>query len=256
MSSRIQVVRAGRGPLVMLVHGSAADHTTWGIQLAAAPRGRFELLAYDRRTLATSVETHADDLIALAGDAGTPVLAVGSSFGAVVVLDAIRRAPAHFAGAVLIEPPMAPADDVAAVPPEHLATFERLVAEQGGEAAAEFFLRTVLSDATYARLPRAFAARSKAMWQAIRADTEALAAYRPGYAELARVRVPVLLLGGGASAPFYRPTLHALGAALPEARLVILPTAGHLLHAEARTSFGEQLEAFATEIGYLPAAPC
>ena len=262
MAVSLNVVRAGPadGPRLLLIHGSAADHTTWTIQLASSLRERFALIAYDRRGTGGSadadrdgvatVETHADDaadLAAAAAAAPAPVIAVGSSFGAVIALDLARRYPERVAGLVLCEPPMAPSDVVPTTPAGFHARFDALVAEAGGEAAAEFFLRTVLGDTAYERMPRTFQARSKALWRAIRADSHALDAYRPRYAELAGVRTPTLLFGGERSAPYFRPTLDALVAALPAAQLEILPGAGHMLHAEAARTFNARLAAFADE---------
>jgi pimeloyl-ACP methyl ester carboxylesterase len=244
----LETVSAGAGPRVLFVHGSATDHTTWSIQLA--PRSglvdRFTLVAYTRRS-AGSVEEHADDAIALLGDG--PALIVGSSFGAVIALEAIRRGTRAVRGAVLIEPPMAADDATAAAPAVFLAEYDRRAAERGGPAAAEFFLRTVLGDVAYDRIPEAFQERSKARHAEIRADSEALIAYRPRYPELATCTTPVLLLGGDRSAPYFRPTLDALAAALPHARLEIVRGAGHMLHAEAFRRFAELLVAFAAEVG-------
>lgn len=236
----LHVVRAGAGPRLLLVHGSAADHTTWSIQLASAPlRERFTLLAYDRRADAPTIEAHADDAAALLAADPQPALVVGSSFGAVIALDLVRRYPARCAGAILIEPPMGATDDAPAAPQAFLAAYDQRAAEQGGPAAAELFLRTVLGDAAFARMPRAYQERAKHKWREIRADSGALIAYRPRYAELVRVETPVLLLGGERSAAYFRPTLEALQRALPHARLEIVPGAGHMLHAEAHRRFAE-----------------
>src|SRR6185369_16262429 len=101
--------------------------------------------------------------------------------------------------ALLIEPPMAADDEAPAAPAAFLAEYDRRAAEQGGPGAAEFFLRTVLGDAAFERMPRAYQERSKQKWAAIRADSGALIAYRPRYAELAQVHVPTLLVGGDRS---------------------------------------------------------
>ncbi len=247
MSPPLHVVRAGQGPQVLFIHGSAADHTTWSIQLASPLRERFTLVAYDRRTEASTVEEHAADAATLLLD-GSRTLLVGSSFGAVVALDLLRTRPELCAGAVLIEPPMAASDELAAAPSAFLAEFDRRAAEQGGPAAGEFFLRFVLGDAAFDRIPRAFQDRSKQKWAEIRADSAALLAYRPRYPKLAAVEAPVLLVGGDRSASYFRATLDALHAALPHARLEIVAGAGHMLHAEAPRKFGDLLIAFAAEI--------
>ncbi|MBA3501661.1 MAG: alpha/beta hydrolase [Deltaproteobacteria bacterium] len=93
-------------------------------------------------------------------------------------------------------------------------------------------------------MPRAFQERSKSKHAEIRADSAALIAYRPRYAELASVTTPVLLLGAEKSASYFRPTLDALFASLPDARLEVIPGAGHMLHAEAHRRFADSLTAF------------
>jgi pimeloyl-ACP methyl ester carboxylesterase len=98
-----------------------------------------------------------------------------------------------------------------------------------------------------------FQDRAKARWAEARADTVALIAYRPRYGELRDVALPVLLVGGERSNVYFRPTLEALRAALPAARLEIVAGAGHMLHAEAHRRFAELLTAFAAEIGHVPA---
>jgi pimeloyl-ACP methyl ester carboxylesterase len=234
---------------LLLIHGSAADHTTWSIQLASsALRARFELIAYDRRSEATTVEAHADDAAALLAESTAPAMIAGSSFGAVVALDLIRRYPAVAAGAVLIEPPLAPTDDAPPGPAEFLPAYDRVAAEQGGEAAAEMFLRAVLGDAALATMPRRTRERSLSKWREIRSDSAALIAYRPRYTELATVRTPVRLLGGGRSAVHFGPTLTALATALPSARLELVEGAGHMLQAEAHRRFAEILTRFAAEL--------
>lgn len=238
--------------MALLVHGSAADSSTWSIQLASSTlRQHLQLWAYDRRGTGASpawssaeeptVEAHADDAAALARQAGAPVWAVGSSFGAVIALELARRHPALVAGAVLIEPPMAPSDEARVAPAELLRELDELAQHQGGPAAAARFLRTVLGEPAFSRMPRPYRERSMALWPQIRADSVALAAYRPRYAELSAVSAPVLLLGGERSAPYFRATLDALARALPAARLEVVRGAGHMLHAEAHRTFTELL---------------
>ena len=245
--------------MILLIHGSAADHSTWSIQLASSLRERFALWAYDRRGTGGSqaafedatppggaqpwptIEQHADDAAGLARQAPEPVWVVGSSFGSVIALDLLRRYPKLVRGAVLIEPPMAHSDDAPAGPADFIERLDLLAAEAGGEAAAEQFLRAVLGDEAFARMPMTFRRRSMRLWPQIRADSLALAAYRPRYAELAAVRAPVLLLGGERSASYFRPTLEALARALPGARLEVVKGAGHMLHAEAFRTFAELL---------------
>lgn len=239
-------------PVLLLIHGSATDSSTWSIQLASPLREHFALWAYDRRGIGASpaaepdvhltIEQHAADAAELARQAGGKVWMAGSSFGAVVTLEVMRSYPEVLHGAALIEPPLAPGDDHAPPGRAFLAELDAIAAQSGGEAAAERFLRTVLGDAAFERIPRAFRARSLSHWPQIRADSVALSSYAPRYAELGASgagRVPALLLGGERSAPYFRPTLEALARALPAARLETVKGAGHMLHAEAPRRFTE-----------------
>ncbi len=246
MSSGLHVVRAGAGPQILLIHGSAADHRTWSILLASALRARFTLVAYDRRAGVESVDGHVADAAALLGPERTVI--VGSSFGAVIALELVRRCGDRIAGAVLIEPPLNSSENAPAVRAQFLDDFDRRAAEAGGPAAGELFLRTVLGDDAFERMPRVFQTQAMAKFAEIRADSVALFAHRPRYAELAAVRVPVLLLGGERSARWYRHTLDELYRALPGARLEIVPGAGHMLHADAPRRFHALLEEFAAPL--------
>jgi len=253
----LHVVRAGGGAPLVLVHGSAADHTTWSIQLHAGQAGRtgslrarYELVAYDRRAGATRVDDHADDLAALIDDLGAPVVIVGSSFGAVCALELLRRGPDRVRGAVLCEPPLPARDDARTIPDAFLDRFDAIAATEGGEAAGEYFLRQVLGDRPYERMPRLFQARSKAMWRAIRDDCAALGGFRVDYPSLAAITTPVLLLGGERSASYFRPTLDALAAALGAAQLEILAGAGHMMQAEAPRGFAEVITRFCERVGH------
>jgi pimeloyl-ACP methyl ester carboxylesterase len=245
----LPLVRAGAGAPLLLVHGSAADHTTWSIQMhdRSDLAKRFELCAYDRRPGAVSIEQHADDAAAICEELG-PVVAVGSSFGAVVVIDLIRRRPELVRGAVLCEPPLAASDDQPPIPDAFLARFDAIAAAEGGEAAGEYFLRQVLGDVAYMRMPRLFQARSKALWRAIRDDSAALGAYRVRYPSLGAVATPCLLLGGERSAAYFRPTIDALARALGAARVEIVPGAGHMMQAEAHRGFADAVIRFCAEV--------
>ena len=146
---------------------------------------------------------------------------------------------------------MAPTDDCRARATRAPRRVRSPRAEQGDEAAAELFLRAVLGDVAYERMARSFQDRSKAKAAQIRADSAALIAYRPRYAELrAFVR---RCSSSAASGPrrTFAPTLDALFAALPDARLEMLAGAGHMMHAEAQKRFADVVVAFARDTGML-----
>ena len=237
--------RFGAGPPLVFVHGSAADHTTWSMQLALPLRQRFTLITVDRAPDG-SVEEHAGDLAALIEDAGAPALVVGSSFGAVVVLDCARRHPALLRGMVLCEPPLPPSGDAPPIPNCSIAELDACAAEAGGSAAVEMFLRAVLGDETFDQMPRALKVRATAGWPALRADCQALFAYRVRYDQMPAV--PALLLGGDRSPAYFTRSLDFLAARLPHARRVTLVGAGHIMHIQAPQAFLRELLRFADEL--------
>lgn len=234
----MQVDVEGEGTPLLLIHGSAADKTTWSIQRAGL-RSRLRLLIYDRRTGGEpSVQDHAADAAAILREhAPDGAFVCGSSFGGVVALHLLRSSPSLVRGALILEPPLSSTPEAQLFADEFLKRFVQLREAQGGSAAAEYFLRTVLGDATYERIPRPYQERSKSLHEEIWEDCRALGEYRVDYDSLSNVKTKVLLIAGERSAAIYRPTLERLLRSLGNARLEILANAGHMMHAEAHRKF-------------------
>src|SRR5512140_3026327 len=122
-ASDLKAIVEGQGPTVLLVHGTAADLNAWSIQRAAL-RSKLRIIAYDRRGIGQSpgpagvdvveVAEHADDAASLLAMHAPQerVVACGSSSGAVVVLELLRRYPERVRRALLIEPPVPPSDEI------------------------------------------------------------------------------------------------------------------------------------------------
>jgi pimeloyl-ACP methyl ester carboxylesterase len=246
----------GAGPPALFVHGTAADHRTWSIQRLGL-KGDLRMRVYDRRGAGSSalppdrawwsIPEHAEDAATLirAFSPGAPVMAVGSSFGGVVLLELIKRFPDLVHSAVLLEPPLPVTDGAPLVASGFVEAFNETWRRDGGPAAAEFFLRTVLGDRGFERMPLVIRERAVSAHDAIRADCEALVRYRADMGSLPDVKVPVVLMGGERSPPFYRDTLEALRSKLGNASLELLPGAGHMMHAEAYRRFNARLRELA-----------
>jgi pimeloyl-ACP methyl ester carboxylesterase len=253
----LKVVRRGSGAPALLVHGSAADHTTWMAQLARPPAG-LAVIAYDRRGSASApfppgvvptTAQHAEDAAALVRrEAAGPALVVGSSYGGVIALELARRAPELVAGIIVCEPPLPPADTVPGAPAGFGCAFDRLAATAGGEVAAEMFVRAVLGDAGFEALAERVRKAVRSMWRSIRADMIALARTRVAYHELAAVPHPAVLLGGARSPAYYAATLDALERALPRARRAVIPDAGHAMQIENHRAFNQIVADFARQL--------
>ncbi len=260
----LPVLVRGAGIDLLLIHGAAADHTTWSLQLGALA-SRFHVIAYDRRGTDTaplpegitdySVGAHAADAAeVLEHHASAPAIVCGSSFGAVVALELLRTRSELVRGAVLCEPPLG-RGQTPPVPSQFLDALERRRRELGDAAAVELFLQTVLGSDGFARLPRLALRRCVQLADAICADARALASYTPRYAELEGVSTPTLLLAGERSAAFYRPALETLNEVLGRSRLIVLPGAGHMLHVDAHRALHAELIGFATELSEQSRSP-
>ena len=86
--------RSGKGPPLVLVHGTAADHSRWRPVLPALEE-RFTVYAIDRRGRGGSgdsddyaVEREFEDVAAIVDSLGEPVNLLGHSYGGLMALEA------------------------------------------------------------------------------------------------------------------------------------------------------------------------
>ena len=254
-NTTLYVEQAGSGPSVIFVHGMCGDARVWADQVERLS-SRFQCTTYDRRghtrsprTEATeTVQLHADDLAALITRLNlAPTIVVGSSGGARVTLDLIRRLSHLVAGAVMSEPP------VGALAPELFATMI-------GEVAP------AVEDAAQAGNPRAavdafFSAICPGLWAHIDEVTKdryrdnapmlfadlGMPAYQITTDDLAEIHVPTLVIAGTKSHPALHSAAHNLSQALPDARYLELDC-GHVTYAEQPSEFARAVSAFATEV--------
>lgn len=226
--------RTGEGPPLLLVHGTTADHTRWG---GVSPhfQSHFTVLAMDRRGRGGSGDApkydilrEAEDVAAVVETIGEPVSVVAHSYGAVCTLEAalltsrIRRM-------VLYEPPIP--TGLPMYPPSLPDRMQSLIDAGEKESALEIFFREVVGMpehelAEYRRLP---------MWKGrIRlAPTipreltiDRRYTFEPG--KFSDLQLPVRLLLGGDSPPLFQKAVETVGAALPKATVIVLPSQQHI----------------------------
>jgi o-succinylbenzoate---CoA ligase len=222
---------------VLLLHGtlSNAGQLTGLARLLAAP-GDLTIHAVDRRGSGDSrladptpidVRTHVDDLVAILEAVGThPAALVGVSYGGIVALEFAARRPDLALAAVAYEPPYGPLADRRTQ--EAFATVatatERAFATGGSAAAAETFMRGVAGEGSWERLTDRARAFLAAEGGSAYVDSGLRGLDPDG---LARIHVPVTILTGDASEPFYRPIADALAARIPATRRIDLPAMAH-----------------------------
>jgi pimeloyl-ACP methyl ester carboxylesterase len=231
--TKIASWRSGTGPALVLVHGSAMDHGQWDGVVPELAR-YFSVYAMDRRGREASgdgpafaIEREVEDVVAVVSDIDDPVHIIGSSYGALCSLEAVRLTQ-RIASLVLYEPPLLgmPGE----LPLGFLDELERLTAEGRREEATIRVYRTMLG-----RTPEEVEQfRADPNWGnrvasvlSIPREVRAVQEYRfnwNGYRDMDR---PTLLLDGELSPPPLRASTAAVHAILSNSRVAILKGQGH-----------------------------
>jgi pimeloyl-ACP methyl ester carboxylesterase len=215
----------GEGPPLLLVAGGLADAGQF-TALGDALAGQRRVITYDRRgnsrSLApagwttTTVDEQADDAAALLEALAVPAASVyGHSLGAPIALGLAVRRPEIVDTVVLHDPAMM---SVLADPGAVLAVVGPLVEEAlqagGPAAAADAFYRFAVGGALDALEPATYE-RMKADGAVLfGVEFQSLSGWRIDEEALGRTRVPVLVLAGVDSPPFFREAADWLAARL------------------------------------------
>jgi len=248
---------SGSGPSMLFIHGMAGFAGVWADQMSRLGN-TFHCVAYDRRghtrsqggsVTQESVELHADDAAALIRALGlAPVILVGSSGGARIGLDVLRRYPDLVRGAALSEPPVfalspsTAADFMARVKP----AVEKALASAHPPAAVDAFFRIID--------PMFWDSAPKERKEIYRANLPAMLAdlrqplYQVTTADLAKINRPCLMLCGSASEPMFPAITKIIAAAIPNCRLVELAGAGHATYGHRPAEFAAAVREFALSL--------
>jgi len=240
----------GDGPAILFIHGYPLDHTIWSPQLEAldgwrriAPdlRGMGQSDAPD---LGYSMATYASDLAALLDTLGVErVVLCGLSMGGYVAFEFLRRWRARVSGLVLIATRAGPD------------TAEGKRARDAAAAQAREGGAGVMADAMLPKMlapgaPEGLVARVRALMAAtpVPGIVGALGAMRdrPDSTSLlpALAGLPALVIAGGSDQLMPVSEMSAMAAAIPGARLVVAPGAGHLPTLEAPSVVTDALREF------------
>ena len=176
-----------------------------------------------------------DDLLAHLGDGvDDPVVVVGHSYGGHVALAAAVRRPDLVAAVGAFETPLA---WMPWWPPDTSGGVAVRAAESGSTAdAAEAFMRSIVGDDVWGRLPASTRAARLAEGPALLADMADIRTPPPPY-DPAAVAVPVVVGRGSASKGQHRMGTDALLELLPHAELHVVEGAGHGAHANHPDGF-------------------
>lgn len=224
------------GRLVVLVHGTMDRATSFTRLMAKLPD--WTILTYDRRGYAGSsragppagFDQQVEDLCAVLAERARdrPAVAFGHSFGGDVVLAALASPSASscfggFTGAMVWEPPQPwlpwwPDGSVSRGAGSDLDPEDR----------AEWFMRRMVGDRVWERLPGPTRQRRRAEGPTLEAELRSLSASAPF--DPARVKLPVIAGRGGRSRPHQRRGVRELAAALALGELAEIPEADHMAH--------------------------
>ena len=245
MSHGLHVEETGPpdGALVVLVHGTM-DRSAGFARVARRLDDRYRVLRYDRRGYARSrglpgphgCEAHVDDLLHLLD--GRHATIVGHSYGGNVALAASVRAPESVRAVGMYETPL----PWQSWWPGTTAASAAVAADQAGgpEHAAEQFLRRLLGDELWERLPERARLARRAEGHALVAEMIDLQSRAPWQPE--DVTVPVVAGHGTRSQPHHTAGAQWLTEQIEGTELMVIEGASHGAHLSHPRAFAELVE--------------
>jgi pimeloyl-ACP methyl ester carboxylesterase len=239
-SAPVAVRVGGEPPQVVLVHGAMDRAASFGrLARRLAPR---EVVRYDRRGYARSrplgvgsLADHVADLAAMIDEG--PAVVVGHSAGGVVAAGFAATPGSPVLGLVVYEAPMPWCDWW----PRPETGEPRAVS--GPEEEAEAFMRQMVGDRVWQRLPAATRAERRSEGLALRADLAMVRTAGPPVA-FGAITVPVLSITGSESSWWQRRAAEQFAAEVPDGALAVLEGAGHGGHLTHPAALADAIDAF------------
>ena len=227
----IAVWKSGAGRPLLLIHGTAADHSRWAPVLPAFEE-RFTVLAIDRRgrgrsgdAEAYALEREFEDVAAVVAWAREPVDVIGHSYGGMCAVEAALRTDG-IRRLVLYEPPMG----FLKSPPHVVERLEELLDAGQRDELIAYFMREVAGLSP----DQVDLMRSLPAWEArlgaadtIPREERAEREYEFDAHRFRRLGAPTLFLEGGDSPDPFKAAGEAVAAALPDCRVVVMPGQRH-----------------------------
>ncbi|MCL4836945.1 MAG: alpha/beta fold hydrolase [Thermoanaerobaculia bacterium] len=238
----------GEGLPLLFVHGFPLCRRAWAHQVAAFSPG-YRVLAPDLRGLGESalgpgepgIGTYAADLVELLRHLATgPAVLVGHSMGGYVALAFARSHPELLRGLVLVAT-RSGADSPEAA--EGRRTTAAKVLREGALELAEGMVPKMLAPGREDPALRAdvLALMAPSAPEGVAAALRAMAARPDATPSLAAIQVPTLVVTGDADTLIPPAESERMAAAIPHAKLVTIPGAGHLVAHEEPVAFNSAL---------------
>lgn len=219
------------GPHVVLVHGSL-DRSAGLLKLSRRLHDRYRVTRYDRRGYGRSfpsdgpfgIDEQIGDLIGVIADADhevRPRVIVGHSYGGNVALALAVLRPDLVDGVVTYETPLSWRPWW----PGTSAGSDAVTWRADPEAAAERFMRRLISDHRWDRLPPSTRASRRAEGTAMVGELIDLREHAPWEPE--RITVPVMAMHGAGGREHHRRGAETIAAEISTAELVAVAGAAH-----------------------------
>jgi pimeloyl-ACP methyl ester carboxylesterase len=235
-NTRIAYDRLGSGPSVILVGGAmqfrAFDPQTGQLAARLAERG-FTVVNYDRRGRGESagrgpyvLDSEIADLRALIAELGSAAALFGSSSGGAICL-AGAAAGLPVSKLALWEVPLGP--ELGTDGAEFLAGLQERIASGDEEATIAFYMRDMPPEWVEAARQGPAWPIMKAVSPSLAPDAEALAwtQSRPRAELWSSVRIPVLVLVGEETLPFFPAAAESIVASVSDGRSTRVPATNH-----------------------------
>jgi pimeloyl-ACP methyl ester carboxylesterase len=218
---------------VVLVHGTMDRSSSFG-RVAKALEG-CRTIRYDRRGYARSLELgppesfgqQVDDLLEVVrSEADGPAVVFGHSYGGTIALAAAATDPGRIAGVVAFESPLPwlawwPGDSAGA---------DAVAGADDPEAAGEAFMRRMVGDRRWERLPPSTRQARRAEGATLVAEIAQLRPPHPTPVDLGAVGVPVVAAHGTQGAAHHQRAAQEVAARVPGAHLAVVEGSGHGVH--------------------------
>jgi 3-oxoadipate enol-lactonase len=242
----------GQEMALVLVHGFPLDRRLWAAQVDAFAN-MTRVITPDMRGHGRSqvvpgpftMEQHADDLAALLDHLKVRrAVVAGLSMGGYVAFAFWRRYPERVRGLILADTRAEP--DTAAARAGRDAAMAK-VQQTGAAAYADEMLPRLLAPGSLADVRIAGAARKMMAEQAVEGILGALGGLRDradSRATLPTITVPTLVIAGDADVITPPDDARTLAAAIPGARVAVIPNAGHLTPLENPRAFNAVVRTF------------
>ena len=239
-------------PVLVLLHAFPLNAEMWQPQMDGLA-DQWRVIAPDltpERAPKPSVDAMADAVASLLDELGVDQIVLGGlSMGGYVAFAFLRRHPSRVRGLVL-------ADTRAGADSEEVrqrrTAQQAQVRSEGTAGLVETMVGSLLSEHTRANRPDVVTRARMLMRQAspehVVAALEAMKRRPDSSPDLAGIDVPALVVVGQHDGPAPPAVAEEMAAQLPDARLLVIPRAGHLTNLEDAERFTAELRSFLDQL--------